>query len=77
MRHFWKRGDIGKGCVKIEDWGASVYFVLRFQENSMQSLSAFYFLVIKGIPKALFSFIPWLLNFSDLPMAQIRGKDIH
>ena len=25
------------------------------------------FLVIKGILKALFSFIPWLLNFSDLP----------
>ena len=25
------------------------------------------FLVIKGIPKALFSFISWLLNFSDLP----------
>ena len=30
-----------KGCVTIEDWGTSVYFVLRFQENSMQSLSAF------------------------------------
>ena len=25
------------------------------------------FLVIKGILKALFTFIPWLLNFSDLP----------
>ena len=25
------------------------------------------FLVIKGILKALFSFNPWLLNFSDLP----------
>ena len=25
------------------------------------------FLVIKGILKALFSFIPWLLNFSHLP----------
>ena len=25
------------------------------------------FLVIKGILKALFFFIPWLLNFSDLP----------
>ena len=25
------------------------------------------FLVIKGILNALFSFIPWLLNFSDLP----------
>ena len=35
------------------------------------------FLVIKGILKVLFSFIPWLLNFSDLPMAQIWGKDIH
>ena len=37
----------GKGCVKIENWGTSVYFVLRFQENSMQNLSCF--LVIKGI----------------------------
>ena len=35
------------------------------------------FLVIKRILKGLFSFIPWLLNFSDLPMAQIAGKDIH
>ena len=35
------------------------------------------FLVIKGILKALFSFIPWLLNFSDLSKPQIRGKDIH
>ena len=25
------------------------------------------FMVIKGILRALFSFIPWLLNFSDLP----------
>ena len=25
------------------------------------------FLVIKGILKAVFSFIPWFLNFSDLP----------
>ena len=41
LRHFWKRGNIRKGCIKIEDWGTSVYFVLRFQENSMQSLSAF------------------------------------
>ena len=26
-----------------------------------------YFLVIEGILKAFFSFIPWLLHFSDLP----------
>ena len=65
LRYFWKRGNIRKGCVEIEDWGTSVYFVLRFQENSMQSLP--YFLVTKGILKALFSFIPWLMNFSDLP----------
>ena len=62
LRYFWKRGNIRKGCVEIEDWGTSVYFVWRFQENYMQSLSA-----NKGILKALFSFIPWLLNFSDLP----------
>ena len=36
-----KRGDIRKGCFKIEDWVTSVYFALCFQENSMQSLSAF------------------------------------
>ena len=52
------------GLKEIEDWGTSLYFVLRFKENSMQSMSA---LVMKGILKALFSFIPWLLNFSDLP----------
>ena len=36
-------------------------------------------LVIKGILKALFSFILCLLNFSDLPNygVHIRGKDIH
>ena len=28
-------------CVTIEDWGTSVYFILRFQENSIESLSAF------------------------------------
>ena len=68
LRNFWKRGNIRKGCVKIEDWGTSVYFILRFQENSMQILSLCnLFLVIKRILKALFSFIPWLLNLSDLP----------
>ena len=60
-RYFWKRGSIRKGCIEIEDWGTSVYFVLSFQENYMQSLSAY-----KGILKTLFSFISWLLNFSDL-----------
>ena len=38
---FWERGNIRKGCVEIEDWGTSVYFVLEFQENSIQNLSAF------------------------------------
>ena len=55
------RWTIKKGCVEIEYWGMPVYFVLRFQQNYMQSLSAF-----EGILKALFFFIPWLLNFSDL-----------
>ena len=32
---FLKKMNIRKGCVTIEDWGTSVYFVLRFQENSM------------------------------------------
>ena len=65
---FWKRGNIRKGCIEIEDWGTSLYFVLGPQENSMQNLSAFQlFLVIKGVLKASFTFIPWLLNFSDLP----------
>ena len=31
----------GKEWVEIEDWGTSVYFVLGFQESSMQRLSAF------------------------------------
>ena len=69
LRYFWKRESIRKGCVEIEDWGTSVYFVWRFQENYMQSLSA-----NKGILKALFSFIPWLLNFSDLLWLKIEEK---
>ena len=38
---FLKKGNIRKGCVEIEDLGTSVHFALGFQENSMQSLSAF------------------------------------
>ena len=41
LRYFWKRGNIRKGCVELEDWGTTVYFVLGFLENSMQSLFAF------------------------------------
>ena len=37
----------------------------KFFENSVCFLIVS--LVIKGILKALFSFIPWLLTFSDLP----------
>ena len=67
-RYFWKRGNIRKGYVDIEDLGTSVYFVFGFQENSIQSLFDFQlFFVVKRILKALFSFISWLLNFSDLP----------
>ena len=51
-----------------EDRGTSVYFAFVYFNC---------FLVIKRILKALFSFIPWLLNLSDLPMAQIWGKEIH
>ena len=32
---FEKEGTSEKGCVKIEDWGFSLYFVLEFQENSI------------------------------------------
>ena len=55
---FLKRGNIRKGYVDIEDLGTSVYFVLRFEENFMQSLFDFQlFFVVKRILKALFSFI--------------------
>ena len=30
-----------QGCIEIENWGTPVYFISRFQGNSMQSLSAF------------------------------------
>ena len=32
---FLKKMKHQKWCVTIEDWGTSVCFVLRFQENSM------------------------------------------
>ena len=38
---FLKKGTSEKGCVEIKDWGTFVHFELGFQENSMQSLSAF------------------------------------
>ena len=42
MRYFWKRGNIKKGSVEIEDWDyslcLSVQFVLGFQENSIYTL---------------------------------------
>ena len=41
LRHFWKKGNIRKRYAKIEDWGTSVYSVLRFQENYVKNLSAF------------------------------------
>ena len=60
LRHFWKRWYIRKGCVTIEDWG--------FKKILCKAcLLSNCFLVIKRILKALFSFIPWFLNFSDLP----------
>ena len=75
---FWKGGSIRNGCVKIEDWGTSYTLYWGFKKILCKAFLLFnLFWVIKGILKALFSFIPWLLNFSDLPMAQIRGKDIH
>ena len=67
LRYIWKRGNIRKGSVETEDWGTFVYFVLRYQGNSNQTLSAFNcFLIIKGILKAFFSFIPWLNNLNTL-----------
>ena len=64
---FLKKRD-RKGCVKTGDWDTSAYFLLGLQKSSMQNLSAFNcLLVIKGVLKALFTFIFWLLSFSDLP----------
>ena len=35
---FLKRGNIKKRCVEMKDWGFSVHFVLRFQDNSIYTL---------------------------------------
>ena len=40
---------------------------MGFQKNPIQSQLFYCFLLIKRIIKVLFSFIPWLLNFSDFP----------
>ena len=78
LRYFLKRGNIRKGFVEIEDWGTSVHFVLGFWENYMQSLFALSLLMsrclTKRILKALFSFIPRLLNFSDLPSYGLNSR---
>ena len=38
---FLKQREHQKRMPEIVNWGGSAYFVLGFQENSMQSLSAF------------------------------------
>ena len=64
LRYFWKRGNIRKGCTEIEDWDTFVYFVLRFQENSMQSMSAFYlFFGYKRISKCFIFFQFLIIEF--------------
>ena len=83
LRYFLKRGNIRKR----NHWnrGLKQRFTLCVgvsRKFHAQPLCFFnYFLVIKAILKALFSFIPWLFNSSDLLnsseflwMAQIRGK---
>ena len=64
LRYSWTRGTIRK--KRIEAPLYTLYWV--FKEiicKACQLCNCF--LVIKGILKAFFSFIPWLLNFSDLP----------
>ena len=61
---FLKRGNIRKGCVEIEDWATSVYFELRFQKDSMQSLSAFqFFFVYKRYYKSFIFFHSLIIEF--------------
>ena len=75
LRYFWKRGNTRKECVEIEDWGTSAYLCWDFKKVLCKACLRFNcFLVIKGILKALFSFISWLLNLSYLPMVQNREK---
>ena len=51
--------------ITIEDWHLCILCTeVSFLCNACLLFNCF--LVIKGIRKALFSFIPWLLNFSDL-----------
>ena len=53
-----------KRSVEIEGWGTSVHFVLGFQENSMESLSAFLmFFANKKNSKNSIYFTPWFTEF--------------
>ena len=80
---FWKRGNMRKGLLEIEDWGTSVYLVSGFQENSMQSLSAFWlFFGYKRNCKSItfflfFLFLDHWIFLISLTMAHIRGEYIH
>ena len=78
LRHFWKRWNIRKGCVAIEYWGTLYTLHWGFEKILCKaSLSFICFLVIKGILKTLFSFIPWLLNFSNLPNYGSNSRKIY
>ena len=58
----------GWDIFEIEDRGILYILHWGFQKSLCKACLLFNcFLVIKGTLKALFSFIPWLLNFSDLP----------
>ena len=64
LRYSWTRGTIRKKSIEAPLY--TLYWV--FKEiicKACQLCNCF--LVIKGILKAFFSFIPWLLNFSALP----------
>ena len=64
-----KRENQKKGALKYRiETLTSLHSMLRFQKKSLQSLSALLGIFAKKrILKSLFSFIPWLLNSSDLP----------
>ena len=65
---FEKEETSEKRCVEIEHWGTSVPLYQGLKKITCKASLLFYcFLPIKIILKVLFSFIPWLLNFFDLP----------
>ena len=69
LRYFWQKGNIREKVRWNRGLSHPCTLCIGVSRKFYAKTVCFFivFLLIKRILRALFSFIPWLLNFSDLP----------